>query len=568
MNCRCPKVLVRTVAGLMLGTLTGPSLAAGAKDKEAKELHNQAIMTDYLAMQFDAAKAKLQKALELCAPDKCSPRVVAEIHRDLAVVYIAGENKIDEGKAEFVSALAADPTIELDKDLATEAVQAAFQEVKAAGGGKKAKKKQKAEKGAEPAAEAASSGDIVHQPPAEGMVMTPLPIYAELVPGVNATKLQVRYKTPTGDWESTDMNKVATGYGAEIPCKAVGSSPHELEYIIQAYDKQDVVAFSGSRTAPHRVPVKAKFEGSPPSLPDKSPPAQCVEECPPGFPGCGAGEGDDCVVPEDCKGGLVCKADKCVREVVDETAGPGKKFWLSLAAQQDFMLFPAENRICSGNNSYHCFFAGGTEYFGKPNPPDFANAIASTGFGIATTRVLAGFDYLLTPWLSLGARAGWAFNGAPKRFMPVHVEARAAWWIIKRSAKPGFRPYIALSGGMAQVDARFSVNILQINDQPNCVNDEGNPVPGGCPATKDRATGKLRAFPVDAWRSSGLFFASLGVGAMYQFAPRWGAFLELKAPFMFPTTSFTPAVVLGASVGLERPGPVGRQACAWRDDRG
>jgi hypothetical protein len=464
--------------------------------------------------------------------------VVAEIHRDLAVVYIAGENKVDEGKAEFIAAVTADPTIELDKDLATEAVQAAFQEVKASvgGGGKKAKK---GAKGAQPAppSEAASSGDIVHQPPAEGVIQTPLPIYAELVPGVTATKLQVRYKTATGDWESADMAKVGTGYGVEIPCKGVGSSPRELQYIIQAYDKQDVVAFSGSRTAPHKVLIKARFEGAPPSLPGGSPPTQCVEECPPGFPGCGAGEGAECTATEDCKQGLVCKNDMCAVEKFDETAGPGKKSWISLSVQQDLMIFPAGAGICSGNNAYRCFFAGGREYFGRPDSgPNDGNAISSTGFAPATTRVLAGFDYLIKPWLSLGARAGWAFNGAPSGFKPFHVEARGAWWILKRSAKPGFRPYVVLSGGVAEVDGRLSVNIKQSALQA-CADPTGK-----CPAFKSSA--------VDAWRAGGLAFVSLGVGAMYQFRPRWGVYVELKMAEMFPTTSLTGAAQLGASMGL------------------
>jgi hypothetical protein len=373
------------------------------------------------------------------------------------------------------------------------------------------------------------------------MIQTPLPIYAELVPGVNATKLQVRYKTATGDWEGADMAKVGSGFGVEIPCKGVGSSPRELQYLIQAYDKQDVVAFSGSRTAPHKVSIKARFEGAPPSLPGGAPPTQCVEECPPGLPGCGAGEGAECTSNEDCKQGLVCQKEICAVEKIDETAGPGKKSWISLAVQQDLMIFPAGSGICSGNNAYRCFFAGGKEYFGIPDQGK-GNAISSTGFAPATTRVLAGFDYLIKPWLSLGARAGWAFNGAPTGFKPYHLEARAAYWILKRSAKPGFRPYAVLSGGIAEVDGRLSVNIQQSLTQ-TC-----NGVVNGCPATK--VGNKIVPVAVDAWRAGGLAFVSLGVGAMYQFLPRWGAYLELKMAEMFPTTSLTGAAQLGVSMGL------------------
>jgi hypothetical protein len=122
------------------------------------------------------------------------------------------------------------------------------------------------------------------------------------------------------------------------------------------------------------------------------------------------------------------------------------------------------------------------------------------------------------------------------------VEARAAYWILKRSAKPGFRPYAVLSGGIAEVDGRLSVNIQQSQAQ-RCADPSGT-----CPAT--RVGGRIVPVAVDAWRAGGLAFVSLGVGAMYQFLPRWGVYLELKMAEMFPTTSLTGAAQLGASMGL------------------
>jgi hypothetical protein len=205
------------------------------------------------------------------------------------------------------------------------------------------------------------------------------------------------------------------------------------------------------------------------------------------------------------------------------------------------MIFPAGTGICSGGNAYRCFFAGGVEYFGRPDSgPNDGNAISSTGFALATTRVLAGFDYLIKPWISAGIRVGWAFNGVPSGFKPYHLEARGVWWILKRSAKPGFRPYVLLSSGMAEVDGRLSVNIKQSAAQSNCKDNDGNPV--NCP--------RFAARPVDAWRAGGLVFISPGVGAMYQFKPRWGAYLELKMAYMFPTTSLTGAAQLGGSFGF------------------
>ena len=92
---------------------------------------------------------------------------------------------------------------------------------------------------------------------------------------------------------------------------------------------------------------------------------------------------------------------------------------------------------------------------------------------------------------------------------------------------------------MGEVDGRLSVNIQQSRTQypPQCAD----------PSSKCQS---FKARPVDAWRAGGLEFVILGVGAMYQFKPRWGAYLELKAAQMFPTTSLTGAAQLGVSFGL------------------
>jgi hypothetical protein len=558
---RRPKnMLPGALLGALLLTLGNPSWAAGAKDKEATDLATQAIMTDYLAMQFDPAVAKLQKAIGLCGKDKCSPRVLANLHRDLAVIYIAGQNKLEEGKAELLLALAADPAVELDKDLATPEVQAAFKAAKEGGGGeaapsepekpeKQAKPKGKGRGGeAEPPPEAASSGDLIHQPPVEGVIQTPLPVYAELAPGVTADRLQVSFKTPTGDWLSAPMQPLGTGYGGEIPCTGVGSSPRELQYLIQAYQGSDVAAFSGSRSAPHRVSVKSKLEGEPPALPGKPPPAQCVEECPPGLPGCQTGEGADCQTDEDCSKGLVCRDEACKSVVVDPRQGPGKRLWASLGFQLDFMLFPAEKNVCSGYNEYRCFWGEGVEYLADPDADEGAgNEIASTGFKPATMRILLGGDYLLTPNISLGGRVGFAFNGGPRDFMPLHLEARGAYWFLPRTAARGFRPYVALSAGLAQVNGRIAVNARQSTDQDlyEVPSDEDPSVM----VTKSRSPHFGPSW-LDAWRAGGLMFVGLGGGAMYQIDHRLGAYLELKLAQMFSTSSATAALHAGASMGF------------------
>ena len=68
------------------------SAGAAPKDKEALKLAGQAIMVEYLGTQFEQAQETLNKAMALCAESNgnCSPKVEAQLHRDMGVVLITG----------------------------------------------------------------------------------------------------------------------------------------------------------------------------------------------------------------------------------------------------------------------------------------------------------------------------------------------------------------------------------------------------------------------------------------------------------------------------------------------
>jgi hypothetical protein len=108
-----------------------PALSAG-KDAQALKLDSDAMNTDYLGTNFTQAEAKLRKAIALCG-GACTPKTVGQLNRDLGVVLVAGLNRSADGTAAFAAALAADPSVQLDKDLTTPEIQAAFQA--AQGGG-------------------------------------------------------------------------------------------------------------------------------------------------------------------------------------------------------------------------------------------------------------------------------------------------------------------------------------------------------------------------------------------------------------------------------------------------
>jgi hypothetical protein len=529
-NRRFNQLLLGACFGLLFSA--GAGLALAGNDQQARTLRNEAIQQDYLAMKFDDAVDKLQKALDLCGTNACSPSLIARLHRDLGVVYIAGLEENEEGKAEFISALNIDATITLDKDLTSDRVDAVFAEVKAAMAESKAKEK----KEADDRLKAETGGDIQHKPPTEGAVQTPLPLFAKLKPGFKATKLKVRFKNDTGDWLGVDMKKIGEAYGVELPCKGVGASPRMLEYFVEASVGGDVVALNGSRTAPHKVAIKRKLDGPPPALPGEPPPTQCVEECPPGA--CTAAQGEECHEDQDCAKGLACTNRVCTPAKPDATKAMGKRIWVTAAFQVDFMVLGPQNDVCLGGNAYKCYWANGTYYYPMPDTGEGAgDKIGSTGFGASTMRALVGADYLLTPRISIGGRLGYAFKAAPEGFLPVHAEARAAYWFIPRSPTAALLPYAVFAAGLGQVDGHIAVSVRQTDPQPNA--------PGAEPAVIQAGS-----YNLTAWRKGGPVFASLGVGAMYQIAGTMGVNAEVKVGMMFPNFATIGTFQIGASYGF------------------
>lgn len=119
--------------GLAAIVIDASPARAEPRDAEALALAKEAIESDYLATRFQDAEGKLLRAIELCANDACSPAVRAQLHRDLGVVYLGGMSRAEDAKGQFAAALKLDPVVALNPDLASEEIQAAFDEVKAGG---------------------------------------------------------------------------------------------------------------------------------------------------------------------------------------------------------------------------------------------------------------------------------------------------------------------------------------------------------------------------------------------------------------------------------------------------
>ncbi len=506
-------------------------VALGApKDAAAQKLRQQAIYTDYLATNFAAAENKLTQALAACGDGAdCDRAVRARLQCDLASVFF-GDRKPDDARAHFLLALEEDPNVALDKDLSSAELQRFFAAAKSAG---------PAASPAAPALAPAADEGITHAPPSSQTLLTALPIYAELPPGLDPPKVIVRFNAPSVQrWKTVQLRKMASGWGGEIACTDVGDSVGDLKYFIQAIDENGVVASSGRLLEPHVVRIVQSLEGDAPHLPGQPPPAPCAAktDCPPGFPGCHAeAEKTSCVSDDECSPGQACRSGLCedTGEPVPEVDAPFKRNWVSVAFQADLLLVPAQNDACAGGTGYTCFDSSGN-YDARYIPLPGADDIVTGGAAMATMRVLLGYDRVFGQNVTAGARAGFAFNGGPQRpggaaFLPVHAEARGAYWFGHNPfGRSGFRFFGFAGVGMAEVDASVAVDTF-------------------------KSSAAVKAGSSDnwsAWKKTGQGFAEVGPGVMYAVTPNSGVLVEAKAMAMFPTSAFGIGVQLGYSLGL------------------
>ncbi len=420
-------------------------------------------------------------------------------------------------------------------------------------------------------------------------VQTRRPIPISCTTEEEAVKAELRYKAFGSEkWESVKMNKRGDFFQAQVPCSATMLAG-TLRVYVRAHDSAgDIVDTFGSKSKPFEVNIVPQTDAEPPAFPDKDPPARCAEEveCPPDFPGCKSGGGggtkgwgSSCEETSECKEGLSCingscetaqkcdidadcSAGKCVDAVRDAGAGPSgpyKKNWLGFHVGWDLALMGGDD-VCSqasqADEGYACFYEGTEEQYNFHPQPGRANAI-TTGIAPATVRVMLSFDRAFTPNITVGARLGYAFNGGPPSgspdpvdFMPFHAEVRGTYFLGKDPlAKKGLRPYVHIGGGLAQVDAKLPVTIV------DCATPEGQPSvkPPNGPADPDDyascasggPTSPKQVTSLDAYKKLGQQFVTIGGGAVYALTPNSGFQLNLNLQYMLPTTG----VVVQPSVG-------------------
>jgi len=568
------RLSIRLLCLALFTFFTLPAFAQYTRDAAASKKIDEAINEHYLATDFDKAEGVLTGTVNACA-DKCSPPVIAKAWMYVGIVRGSGKSDQAGAKDAFQKALASDPTVKLDVQLATPETQKTFNDLSGSGVGVAAA-------AAAPAAANEDSGDKggLKCTPDVRELQTLRPIPLDCTSDEEVASMEIRYKSfGSEEWKVVKMKKVGDSYRGEVPCDATGSAG-TLKLYVRAKDASgESVDSFGSKSKPVEFVAIEDSHATPPSYPGEPAPARCMakEECPPDFPGCSATKhghkawGEPCESTEECKAGLLCGGDgtceaapscetdaDCESGVCsDNKCSPReggaptkyKKNWVGLHFAQDIAIIGGTD-VCSyssrNNDGYSCFDEG-TEnvYTGNPYP----GAGISTGTVLATRRLLLSFDRALTPNITVGARVGYAFGGGPpvsgKSFLPFHGELRLAYWFGKGAlAKKGLRPYVHAGGGIAQVDGRVKVKVA---DCPEALdNDTYNKCIAGDPSVHDQTVARA----MDVWKKMGQGFLTAGGGVMYAFTPQIGAQLNVNLMFMLPTAGFVIQPSIGVAYGF------------------
>ncbi|HKO48450.1 MAG TPA: hypothetical protein VJV79_12035 [Polyangiaceae bacterium] len=590
---------IRLLCLALFTFFTLPAFAQYTRDNAASKKIDEAINEHYLATDFDKAEAVLTGTVSACA-DKCSPPVIGKAWMYVGIVRGSGKNDQAGAKEAFQKAFAADPNTKLDVQLATPETQKTFNDLGGVGVGAAAAV-------AAPAAANEDAGDKggLKCTPDVREVQTLRPIPLECTSDEEVASMEIRYKSfGSEEWKTVKMKKNGDAFRGEVPCEATNVSG-VLKLYVRAKDAagESVDSF-GSKAQPVDFVANEDSHATPPSYPGEPAPARCMAtgECPPDFPGCGAGVkhgnkdwGQACESSTDCKEGLqcggdgtceaapscetnadcdsgVCSDNKCSVEGGGAPPGKFKKNWLGLHFAQDIAIIGGSD-VCSAasrsDNGYACYAEGTTDqpYNGDP----FPGAGISTGTVLATRRLMLSFDRAFSPNITLGGRIGIAFGGGPPagkgpddqgrprdpvtraplpatdgtKFLPFHAELRLTYWFGKGPlAKKGFRPYAHVGGGLAQVDGKVKVTLADCPyDLPDAQYDL---CVAGDTSVANADNNVTQTYKVDAWRKMGQGFITAGGGVMYAFTDRLGAQLNLNLMYMLPSTG----VVIQPSIGV------------------
>jgi hypothetical protein len=504
---------------------------AGPNDAAATKAIGDAMDEYAKTKDADVAEGRLLEAIAVCGKD-CKPEVLAQAWMYTGVVKGSGQKDWDTAREAFSVALGFDDKIQLDPRFFNPTAQALFDGIK------------NQQKPADPANVVAGfePGTQMGCVPLvqEVEAYRPIPISCSTrVQGVEGVVLRYR-QYGDENWKRIDLKRTDGDWRGEIPCSVL-TQPGTWGMYIEAKDERDnALERIGSRDKPLVFKVVEKSTQPPPALPGEPPPDKCVETayCPDemvGTPACEALKGraagtvkeSSCEQSSDCDLGMSCSEGVCKAQSVcsedkdctsDEACQAGlcverprakKLDWFGVHFGADFTSVPAASNVCdpAGSGEYTCF-DGNEEYDGTPYPGNAGEVPG--GIHTGTMRVMFSYERFLLDNLSLGARFGFAFGGAPQDFFPMHFEARGSYYFGNvAEGRSRFVPFVALGVGLAQVDTNAPVQMVDCVAIEPCLE-----APEVNEQLIDPENGAARLRNLDAYKSLGTVFANVSPGIM------------------------------------------------------
>jgi hypothetical protein len=545
---------------------------AGPKEDSAARKAIVAAMDEYAKTKDAAmADAALLEAISICGND-CKAAVLGQAWMYIGIVKGGGQKDWDTAREAFSVALGFDDKLTLDPRFFNPTAQALFDGIK--NQQQAPDDPAKVVAGFEPGTQM-GCWPLVQEVEA----FRPIPISCSTkVQSIDGVVLRYR-QYGDENWTRVDLKKVGEDWRGEIPCSEL-NRPGTWGMYVEAKDQRDnTLERIGARDKPLVFKVVEKSSLPPPSLPGEPPPDKCVETayCPEemvGTPACDAlkggatpaGKDTSCKATSDCDLGMscldgVCKApDVCAEDsdcggeemcqgglCVERPRAP-KLDWFGLHFGADFASIPGSNDACEPDGGEFACFDGNEAYDGTPYPGN--GGTVPSGFHSGTMRVMFSYDRFLLDNISLGARFGFAFSGAPDGFFPLHFEARGAYYFGNvTQGRSRFIPYVALGFGLAQVDSKVPVQMV------DCLPDAID----ACQAADqvdeqliNPDSGAARLRTLDAYKSLGTVFANISPGLMVALSRELSAVANVGVLLMTDEQNSTSLVInLQPTVGVE-----------------
>ena len=147
---------------------------------------------------------------------------------------------------------------------------------------------------------------------------------------------------------------------------------------------------------------------------------------------------------------------------------------------------------------------------------------------MATVRFLLSYDYALSPNVTVGGRGGFALEGAPEGFLPVHAEGRVTYWFGRDALTGSVRPHAFAGAGVAEVGAPVEVAVH----------------------SRNLSTDEVTSQSVQAWGGFGFLFLAGGGGLSLALADVLAVNLDLSAMLTFPYSTLVLEPTAGLVLGI------------------